>query len=149
MRGVNRGVTTPLTYVLILGMVSLLVSALILGVGGLVDGEQERAVRAQLEVIGHQFANDLTAAEQLGRHGTGTVRLVAELPREAVGSRYTITVAAAGGGQYELRLRSATPDVTTVVPFRSQTPVDATTVRGGSVVITYSPSGQMGVTAGG
>lgn len=141
MTGVSRGVTTPLNYVLILGMVALLVSTLVLGVGGLVDGEQERTVRAQLEVIGHRFANDLTAAEQLGRHGGGAVRLVADLPPEAVGSWYAIEVASVGSGRYELRLRSANPDVTTVVPFRSETTIVSNTVRGGPVVVTYTPTG--------
>jgi hypothetical protein len=136
----NRGVTTPLNYVLIMGNVSILVSTLILGVGGAVADQQERGVRAQLEVVGHQFANDLTTVSRLARHGDGSARLVSELPPKAVGASYTITLVDSGGDRYRLELRSTDPDVVAVVEFTSLATVQPETVRGGSVVVTYDPA---------
>lgn len=144
----DRATTTALNYVLLLGIVSILVSTLVFGVGGLVTDQQERAVRSQLDVVGNRLANDIVAADGVASQTDGTVRLRSDLPADVVGSRYTIEIDdgdVADDGRYRLTLRSSDPDVVVTVTFRSRTPVEAGTVRGGRVEVEYDPATSEGV----
>jgi hypothetical protein len=136
----DRAVTTTLNYVLLLGIVSILVSTLVFGVGGLVTDQQERAVRAQLDVVGNRLANDVVAVDGAVQQTDGEIHLRSDLPERAVGSRYRVTVSNVAGDRYQLTLRSTDPDVVATVTFRSRTSVAETTVRGGTVVIEYTGS---------
>lgn len=142
----DRALTTALNYVLLLGIVSILVSTLVFGVGALVTDQQERAVRSQLEVVGNRLANDLVTVDGVASQTDGSVRLRSDLPERVVGGRYTVTVDDGDvDGRYRLTLRSSDPDVEVRVTFRSQTPVEAVTVRGGPVDIAYDPGTSEGV----
>lgn len=137
----DRAVTTALNYAILLGVASVLMSTLVVGMSGVVADQQERAVRSQLEVVGNGLADDVGTVDRLVRPGNGTeVRVVADLPRRAVGARYTVTVASRGGDRYALVLASAAPEVSVTVRFASRTPVATGTVDGGPLVVAYDPA---------
>ncbi|AFK21382.1 hypothetical protein E6P09_16605 (plasmid) [Haloferax mediterranei ATCC 33500] len=141
----DRATTIALNYVMLLGVVSILVSTLVFGVGGLVTDQQERGVRSQLDVVGNRLANDLTTVDGLASQTGSSVSLRSDLPDRAVGSRYTITVSPIGGDLYQLTLQSSDPDVVVRVRFQSQTPIESGTVRGGPVDIEYDSGTSEGV----
>jgi type II secretory pathway pseudopilin PulG len=139
----DRAVTTALNYALLLGIVSILVSTLVFGVGGLVDNQQERAIRSQLEVAGNRLANDVAAVGGIPNQTDAdvSVSLTSDLPERSVGSRYTISVSdGASPNRYQLTLQSTDPDVVVTVEFRSSTTVQPATVRGGQIEVVYDPS---------
>ncbi|ELZ31409.1 hypothetical protein C474_08907 [Halogeometricum pallidum JCM 14848] len=142
----DRASTTALNYVMLLGIVAILVSTLVVGVGDLVIDQQERGVRSQLDVVGNRLAADVAAVDGVARQTDGTVRLRSDLPDRVVGSPYTVTVEQTGSDSYRLTLRSSTPDVVVHVPFRSTTPVAEGTVRGGPVDVGYDPATSSEVT---
>lgn len=136
----DRGLSTALNYVLILGIVSILVTTLLFGFGGLVENQQETTSREQLEVIGNRVASDLGQVDTLASHAPGHDHSVrADLPTRVVGASYTISVAKVGTNSYELTLTTGDPSSTVVVPFRSTTEISApNTIYGGPLVFEYA-----------
>jgi hypothetical protein len=138
--GRERAVSTPLGYILTLAITTVLVSGLLIAMGGFVDGQRERVVRSELEVVGEQVAADVSAADRLVVAGGAdtTVRAAFRLPARVGGSQYTVDVVA-DGGAYAVRLASVDPDVTVEVGFDSETSVRTSTpVAGGNVVVVYA-----------
>lgn len=137
----DRGLSTTLNYVLVLGVVSILVTTLLAGVGGLVDDQQESASRAQLEVVGNRVAGDIGQIDTLATHAPGhdhAVRI--DLPSRVVGSTYTVELTAVGDEHYELTLSTGSRETTVTVPFRSTTPVAEGRLYGGPLVFKYDHS---------
>lgn len=140
-----RGVTTTLRYALFLAIVTLLVGGLFIGVGELVETQQERAIGSQLDTVGNDFAADLTLAARLA--GTGeantSVTVRSSLPDAVAGSQYRIEIRNVTTGdtlRYELTLRSENPEILTTVVFRPAVDVQETSVSGGQLRITYDGS---------
>lgn len=139
----DRGLSTALNYVLVLGIVSILVTTLLAGFGGLVANQQEEASRAQLEVIGNRVAADVGQVNTLvasdDRYNQ-TVRT--DLPTRVVGASYTLTVTSnpdiAEEGYYLFTLSTGDPKTTVTVPFRSTTEIVTGTIYGGPLVIEYN-----------
>lgn len=133
----RRGVTVPTDYVLLVGITALLASGLLLGTGGFVVDQQERAVRSGLTVVGNDLAADLTTADRLAGSldGPGSVELDTELPETVAGTTYTVTVQHVAGTQYEIVLTSTDPAVTVSVPVRTFRNVSADSIDGGGVTI--------------
>lgn len=139
--GRDRGATTALNYAILLGVATILMSTLVYGVSGVVNDQQERAVRAQLETVGNRLAGDVGTVDHLASTaGTTEANVAADLPARAAGARYTVAVESVSGDRYRLVLASTDPEVTVRVPFASRTPVAETTVRGGPVVVEYDGS---------
>jgi hypothetical protein len=137
----DRAVETALNYAILLGVATVLMSTLVFGVSGVVNDQQERAVRAQLETVGNRLAVDVGAVDNLARPGGATeASVAADLPARAAGARYTVAVESVGGDRYRLVLASTDPEVTVRVPFAARTPVAETTVRGGPLVVEYDGS---------
>lgn len=134
----DRGITTPLNYVLLLGIVAILVSGLILGVGGLVSERQDEGVRAGLATTAERMANDVATVGRLAAAGD-RASLRSSLPTTVVGTQYVAVVAHDGGDRYRLRLTSGDPEVTVVTTFSSPVPVRETRVTGGELAIGYDP----------
>lgn len=138
----NRAVSTPLGYVLTLAITTVLVSGLLIGMGGFVGDQRERVVRSELEVVGEQVAADVSAVDRLVVAGGAdkAARASFRLPARVGGTGYTVelsdpdpTDAAAA-----VVLRSADPEVTVTVPFGNRTAVLVDSpIRGGNLVITY------------
>jgi hypothetical protein len=140
-----RSVTSVLNYALMLGIVTLLVAGLLTGVGDLVESQQERAIRAQLDTAGNSLAADIeTASRFVDKTGGDEVRLRTELPDTVAGSHYTIEIDDAGDDRYRLLIRSSDPTVRTTVYVRSSVGVTGS-VDGGQLLIEYE-DGELVVT---
>jgi len=140
----ERGATTALRYALLLVIVATMVSGLFVGVGELVENQQERAIATQLETVGNRLAADLGTANHLVETGSGpgaapTVELRTRLPDTVAGSEYRVRVTGSGP-RYTLALRSFDPVVETTVVVRSSAGIDGS-VSGGRVRIEYDGTG--------
>lgn len=146
-RGVDRGVSTAVSYVLILGIIALLGSSLFLAIGPFVAGQSDQTTRSSMGVVGNQLATDLQAADRLAdAAGTsGTVELRAELPERIGGSQYRISVTEiAGEHRYEITLRSIDSDTVATVTIQTDRPVEETgAIAGGPLTIEYDTDGEM------
>lgn len=134
----DRGVSAVVNYVLVLGIVTLLGTGLFVAATDFVQGQQSVAIRSEFTEVGNDLATELSDTERLARSadGDGQVVVTADLPEQAAGSQYRITIRPneddEGG---ELVLESTDPSVSVTVPFRTRTPVTAGTVDGGPVEI--------------
>lgn len=137
--GGERGVSTILGYTLNLAVATILVTGLLTAAGGYVEGQQERAIRTELDVIGSRVAGDIGAADRLVRTGGDTtVELEVSTPTRTTGVPYTIDVNTTGSDT--ITLSTTDPAVSVTVPFRTHTPVEAESVSGGTFTIRYDPS---------
>ena len=144
--GDERAVSTVLGYSLTLGITVLLISGLLISMGGLVDNQRERSVRSGLEVIGQKLAADVTAADRLVVAGTTTslqASITHDLPETVAGSTYTVTLRDGSdpGNDPELVLETRDPDITVTVTMATETPVpdpaSATSASGGTIRVRY------------
>lgn len=135
----RRGVTVPTDYVLLVGITALLASGLLLGTGGFVADQQERAVRSGFEVVGNGLADDLTTADRLADSlgGPGRVELATDLPETVAGTTYLVTFEGGEGRDgvydYDVVLTSTDPEVSVRLPVRTRRPLTADTLDGGAV----------------
>jgi hypothetical protein len=126
----------------LLVVVALLVSSLFVGVGGLVERQQERAIGSQLETVGNGVAAALTRTGRLGNAG-GThtdVVVTKTLPDTVAGTQYLIDIDATAPPRYTLTLQSVEPELQTTVVLRSSVPIQETTVTGGRLQLIYDPA---------
>lgn len=139
----DRAVSVAVGYVLNFAIAALLLSALLVSGGGLIDSQTRQVTHDELTVTGQQLANDLTSADRLARAGNLTELTVrSDLQTQSAAGSYTIQIEydnATGTGAIELR--SVNPEVVVRVPFRSETDIRETTVSGGPVVIEYDDGG--------
>lgn len=136
----DRGVSTVVSYVLVLGIVTLLSSALIGTFGPFVTNQQQATAGSTLEVFGNDLAGDIESADRLvqGSSGTPTIELRTRLPSQVGESPYDITIANQGGDVYEITLQARDFDASAIVTVRTETPVVETTVEGGDLRIIYN-----------
>lgn len=141
-RADDRALSTVLSYTLSLGVMTLLIAGVFLGVGGVVEDQNEDATRSSLTVVGNRLAADLQSTDHLaaaaGSNGTASVET--DLPTTVGGSQYTVRIEHAGGDRYELVLESEGADVRVSVPFRSETEIREGELHGGTLVVTYDAS---------
>ena len=133
----NRGVSTVVGFVLILGVASLLVTGLLVATGDFVDNQRQETIRDEMEVLGQQIAADIAASDRMVRAGGETARIERPLPERITGVTYQITVTSSGGVT-TIQLSTQNPSVSAEVAVRTMTPVaSTTTVNGGDVAIVY------------
>jgi len=142
----DRGVSTVVSYVLLLGIVAILASALIGGFAPLVVNQQQGAAQSTLQVLGNDLAGDVESVDRLATEaGTnGTVVLRSRLPRTVAGSPYEITIERLGAtGVYELRFHTVDFPTNTSVRVRTRVPVRERTgsaaLDGGTLRVRYDP----------
>ena len=139
MADVSRGVSTALGYVLNLGVATLLVTALLLSAGTLVEDQRDRAASTELDVVGERLVADLAAADRLARtNDPSTVRVEADVPVRVAGSYYTVRVNESNNDTIVLDADQS--DVQVVVPFETTTEVLPSTVDGGDLAVRYDPN---------
>jgi hypothetical protein len=136
-RHTDRGVSTVVGYALTIGISSLLIVGLLVGVGGFVGDQRQSTIRDGMEVLGQQMAADLSAADRMVRVGGEEVRIERELPPNVVGTSYRIRVQDGVGASTELVLRTEDPLVQVRVTVRTETDIESTDVGGGDVVVVY------------
>lgn len=142
MADVDRGVSPVFGYALTLSISTLLIAGLLMAAGGFVDSQREQTSRNEMEVIGHQVAADIAAADRLNRtDGSMASELSVRrtIPQRIVGSSYRISVRADGEGPTDpyLELRTTDPEVTVTVGIAvpPDTNVATSTVDGGEIVV--------------
>ncbi len=146
MAGVDRGVSTVVGYVLNLGIATVLITGLLISGTSVVTDQQERTVRAELDVIGNRLAADLETADRLLRTGEGEVTIRTSLPQTVAGSDYRVTVRASDT-TVTLALETTDPTISRTIPIKNTSKVKTGTVEGGDLVITGA-SGTLEVTDG-
>jgi len=134
MAGVDRGVSTVVGYVLNLGIATILITGLLISGATLVSNQQERTVRAELDVIGNRLAADLETADRLLRTANGSLTIRSTLPETVSGSSYDITVRDSDDGLV-LDLVAEDPAINRTVPVRNVSPVKTGTISGGDIAI--------------
>lgn len=138
----NRAVSAVLGYVMVLGIVTLLLGGLFFAAGNFVENQHERAIRAELEVVGNRLASDIAAVDRmaLASGPTGEASLESDLPESAARRNYQIEISpiAASPGVYFLNVSTIDPDVTVRVRVRAETNLVSGTVNGGDVTIVYN-----------
>lgn len=127
----DRGVSTVLSYVLVVGIVAILTSTLVTGFAPFVTNQQQETVHSTLKVFGNDIAGDIDSADRLATKAgdNGTVELRTRLPDRVGGSTYEIefvnrTEDEHSGYDYDIELRSADPETTARVRVRSHRPLE-------------------------
>jgi len=87
----GRGLSTPLSHVLSVGITTILIVGLMTGASGFLDNQSERTARQELDTIGNRIAGELDQADTLGRQGDN-VTLTTTHPNSVAGSTYTVTL---------------------------------------------------------
>lgn len=132
----DRAAATTIGYVSTLGVTALLVSGLLLSVGGFANGQQETTIREELRVIGEQTAGSLAAVDRAAEAGsTSTAETRLAFPERVAGVRYRMSVTA--GPPVSIELVTPSPEVTVTVTVA--TTLDASgEVDGGPIRIVYT-----------
>lgn len=151
LRRDDRAVSVTVGYVLTLAIGAVLLSGIIIGIGGVVDSQTDRVVRGDLDVVGQTTVANLESADRLARASevdrpasadAPTVAVDVALPDRIAGHPYRIVI---GGDAVTLRVDS--PDAVTEIPHVATLPVESTSVRGGPIRISYDgDAGQLEVT---
>jgi hypothetical protein len=138
----ERGQSTALDYTLGLSVAAVVLVGVTIAGADFAAGEREQVVRTELDVVGQQLAAELVAADRLVEAGHKTNRLVvnATMPQTVAGTGYSVSVVT-GGPDQQLRLKTVDPQVTVTVSFATDTPVETTSVDGGTVTIRYDATG--------
>ncbi|WP_230455241.1 hypothetical protein [Halorubrum sp. BV1] len=138
----ERAVSVTVGYVLTLAIGALLLSGVVIAVGGVIDGQTQRTVESELSVAGQTAVANLEAADRLARaaeadrpgsEGAVTVTVEADLPSRIAGRTYRIAV-----DSDAVAVRTDSPDVRIEVPHAATRDVSPTTVRGGPIRISYT-----------
>lgn len=145
----NRGVSAVLGYVMMLGITTLLITGLLFAAGTFVENQQDRAIRAEFEVIGNRIAADVAAVDRLAlaSDGDGQIELSVELPPRVAGQPYRINTSDAGADNVSvitLTTTSGGPEEQVEVRVKSSTPLAEGMVTGGDVRVVYD-GGQLEV----
>jgi hypothetical protein len=125
----NRAVSTALSYALILGIVTLLLTGLTMEFAPLVESQQAGATHATLEVLGNDIAGDIASADNLAvtAGSNGTVVLRTRLPDRVGGSPYEIEIDEVnetdGEQLYGITLTSNKQDTSATVRIRTRTEI--------------------------
>ena len=148
----DRGVSTVVSYVLVLGIVALLASTLITGFAPFVTTQQQETVHATLEVFGNDVAGNIDSADRLVTEAgeNGTVELRTRLPDRVGGNAYEIELHNRTseyehvGYHYDIELRSTEPETTATVRVRSNRPLETepAVLEGGILEIRLADDGE-------
>jgi hypothetical protein len=133
----ERGVSTVVGYTLTLGITTLLISGLLIGAGGFIQDQRERAIRSELEVVGQQIAADIETGDRFVGAGETDFTISRAIPNNAVGIDYRVEVVSDSQWETYLRLSTENPDVTVEVDMVVVSDLRDSTVTGGPIVVTY------------
>lgn len=129
LRADERAVSTAVGYVLAIGITVVLVSGLVMTMGGLLDGQHDRAAETEVRSIAEGIATEVTTLER----ATADDALAASklhIPDRVAGSAYTISLEDCPDGDGSC-LRVATDDHSHTVALTVA--VEPESVTGGDV----------------
>lgn len=137
----SRAVSTTLGYALTLAITTLLVTGLLVGVGGFVENQRERAIRSELQVVGQQMAADIQAGDRFVEAGNTAFTIRRDVPNEVAGTSYTIEVVGDPANdppeETYLRLSTSDPNVVVIVDVVLRTPIEERSFVGSQLVVSY------------
>ena len=147
LRRDERGVSVTVGYVLTLAIGAVLLSGVVIGVGGVVDAQTDRTVQSDLSVLGQTAAANVESADRLARAAeadrpaavgarNATVSVSVDLPTRVAGVPYRVTV-----DDDAVTLRTERPEAALEIPHTARLNVTPTTVRGGPIRIEYDHGG--------
>ncbi|EMA63145.1 DUF7266 family protein [Halorubrum lipolyticum] len=147
LRRDERGVSVTVGYVLTLAIGAILLSGVVIGVGGVVDSQTDRTVQSDLAVLGQTAAANVESADRLARAAeadrstapgaaNATVSVAVDLPTRVAGVPYRIAV-----DDDAVTLRTDSPEASLEIPHAARLNVTPTSVRGGPIRIEYDHGG--------
>ena len=115
-RSSERGVSTQVSYVLAIGVITILMAGLIYSTGGLVDSTTEQGTQAELQIIGDRIAAQVMTADRTIGTDTGATSLVldANVPARAGGEQYSLNYTGS-----ELVVQSSESETTVRIPLET------------------------------
>ncbi|MDZ5812056.1 hypothetical protein U4E84_11955 [Halorubrum sp. AD140] len=128
-------------YVLTLAIGAAVLSGVVIGVGGVVDSQTDRAVHGELAVVGETTVANLESADRLARAAAvdrpddaapSNVSIAVDLPSQVAGRPYRIAVT-----NETVTLRTDDPDVRVAIPHAANVTEGSRSVRGGPLRIAY------------
>ncbi|MDR5671898.1 hypothetical protein RH858_01845 [Halalkaliarchaeum sp. AArc-GB] len=139
----DRGLSTTVNYVLALAITSILISGLLIAGSGYMESQRTIAVGNALDVQNEQLADsigeiDRLAAAMDGSEGDAAIRV--NLLDRVIDRSYDIAVTNESDPddrRYTYRLEATSGDVERDTLVKTSTPIQETSVRGGSTVIRY------------
>lgn len=140
----TRAVSVQVGTILSLAILSILVSGVIVTIGGFVETQQKATTEKELTVSNERFAAQLMKVDDLATVGSNpSMTIRANTPAQITGNQYTITVNTSVGdpndGIVTMRVDSLNQGVT--IPFKHTTSIENTTVAGGTdIYLTYNSS---------
>jgi hypothetical protein len=143
----ERAVSVTVGYVLTLAIGAVLLSGVVIGVGGVIDSQTDRAVRGDLAVLGQTATANVESADRLARAAetdrptaanatNATVSVAVDLPTRVAGVPYRIAV-----GDDAVTVRTDSPEATMEIPHTARLNVTPASVRGGPIRIDYDHGG--------
>lgn len=142
----ERAVSVPINYTMSIMIVTILLTGLVISVGGQLELQQERTVHSEFGVLGNRLAADISATDQLAQTAAGTsgdvVELRTDLPQTVAGMSYRVEISsteivADEAYAVDIELFSRPTGVEAQVSLKTKTPVVASTLHGGAYTITY------------
>ncbi len=140
--GRDRGVSTTLSYVLTLGITSILISGLLIGVTGIVDDRQSQTARNALDVVGERVAANMMAADRLAQTGPATTVVTVRLPDQISNRGYSVEV---NGSSQLIVVTLDGEETSATVRFANDTNVADTEVLGGDLRVVLTPANELEV----
>ena len=150
----DRGVSSTVTYTLVIVLTVTLTAGLVIGADELVAGQREQTVQNQLDVIGQRLASSIQTVDQMAATDPSTASVTRHFPNRVAGSQYRVIIRQPDPTrqEYVLILESTDADVTTrasvtttvrMAADRSLLPSGQTERRidGGSLRIVYQSGG--------
>ncbi|MFB6139042.1 MAG: hypothetical protein ABEJ26_01245 [Halosimplex sp.] len=137
----DRGVSSALSYALIVVLTVSLTATLVLGTSSLVDDQRERVARDQVDAIGQRLAWTIATVDRLNATETRpeAASITREFPRRLGGVQYRIESVAVASNRWRLYVRA--PDVginqSFTVRLSSGVSLEETTVNGGTLRVYY------------
>ena len=138
----DRGLSVAINHVLTIGITTVLIAGLLIGMGSMLDTQTDRSTERSLETIGERLAGEIASADRLGSE-EGDVTISTDHPRTVTQSTYTVTTheecdeAPLVTDDTSCLELSAQGDVTVYVPLAVNASLDENSVQGGSIDVVY------------
>ncbi|MBZ6493864.1 DUF7266 family protein [Natrinema longum] len=152
--GRDRAVSITITHVLTIAITTILIAMLLTSASTMLDTETDRSTESSLETIGERLANEIGNVDQIAGASDDTVAMVADHPRKAAASGYTVELRTScsasllDGSTDCLILTANSADVVVYVPIKTDRPIaDGSDAAGGPIEIRYD-STEISITEG-
>jgi hypothetical protein len=139
-----RAVSTAVSHVLTLGISAVLITGLVVGMGGFIEEQRRSAAEGELTVIGERMAGELERVDGLAQQGVDPeITLRTGHAKRVVGGSYLVRLsppAACPTSDPCLVLSSGVVDAEAVVPVEMSAAVEESAVSGGRLQFVYDPA---------